>query len=126
MARITTSIMIFLLLANASVTVMAGSGLDEDLGVTVAPGISATADNVVSEMQKGFSPSTSVIESFISLAISGGQLFKLVVESTYAAPAMFLNLGFPTWFVVPLFAPAYLIGTLELVLLVLGRTGNGI
>jgi hypothetical protein len=125
MARITTSIMIFLILANASVTVMAGSGLTEDLGVTVAPGISDTADNVVSEMQNGFAPSTSVIESFISLAISGGQLFKLIVQSTYAVPVMFLNLGFPSW-TIAFFAPAYLIGTVELVLLVLGRSGEGI
>jgi uncharacterized protein (DUF983 family) len=39
----------------------------------------------------------------------------------FAAPVMFMNLGFPEWFVLPVFAPMYLISTLELIYAATGR-----
>jgi hypothetical protein len=126
MARITTSIMIFLILANGAVTVMSGSGLTQDMGYEVAPSISDSTSNVTQDMREGWDPSTSIIESFVSLAISAKDIFVILIEGTTAAPRMFMNLGFPSWFVVPVFAPAYLITTVELLLLILGRSGEGI
>jgi len=121
MARITTTILTLLLLMNGSVTIMASSGLSEDVGVEVAPGISDKMDTVVDEMQQGFSPNVNVVESFVSLAVAGVNLFQIVVEGTYAAPAAFMNLGFPAWLVLPLAAPLYLISTLEILYIALGR-----
>jgi hypothetical protein len=48
---------------------------------------------------------------------------RLIVSGAYAAPSMFLNLGFPLWFVAPVFTPMYLIGTLDLVYMATGRSG---
>jgi len=121
MSRITTTIVVFLLLANGTVTVMSGSGLTEDLGVELAPGISDNMENVTSEMKKGFSPDVGVVESFISMAVAAVSLFEVVITGLFAAPSMFLNLGFPEWIVVPLFAPAYLLSTLEMVFIATGR-----
>lgn len=122
MARITTTIVVLLLLANGTVTVMSGSGLNDDLGVELAPGISDSMDDLVDEMKNGFNPEVNVVESFVSLALAATKVFEVVVSSLFAAPTMFLNLGFPDWIVVPLFAPAYLLSTLELVFLATGRS----
>lgn len=121
MARITTTILVVMLLMNGTVTIMAGSGLSEDIGVELAPGISDKMSEVVTEMKRGFSPNVNVVESFVSLAVAGVRLFQVVIEGTYAAPAAFLNLGFPAWFVVPVAAPLYLIATLEALFIALGR-----
>lgn len=121
MTRITTTILIFMILMNGTVTIMEGSGLADDLGVDLAPGISDRMDSVVNEMKGGFQPDTSVIESLVSVLVAAGSLFLVVIQGLYAAPAMFLNLGFPEWIVIPFFAPAYLVSTMELVFLLTGR-----
>lgn len=121
MARITTTIVVLLLLANGTVTVMSGSGLTEDLGVELAPGISDSMDDLVSSMKEGFDPDVNVVESFVSIAIAASKTFKIIISGLFAAPTMFMNLGFPDWIVVPLFAPAYLLSTLELAFLAAGR-----
>jgi len=121
MTRITSTILVFMLLMNGTVTVMAGSGMTADLGVELAPGISDSMDNVTSEMKNGFSPDVSVVESLVSMLVAGMNLFKVLVEGLYALPTAFLNLGFPEWIVYPLFAPAYLLSTLEIVFIATGR-----
>jgi len=121
MTRITSTVMIFLILMNGGVTVMEASGLSEDLGVTLAPGISDAMNNVVENMRDGFSPDIGVIESLISMLTAGLNLFRVVIEGTYAAPQMFLNLGFPDWIVSTFFAPMYVISTLELMFIATGR-----
>lgn len=121
MARITTTVLVLLLLMNGTVTIMSGSGLSEDIGVELAPGISDKMDDVVDNMKRGFSPNVNVVQSFVSLAVAGLRLFQIVIEGTYAAPAAFLQLGFPAWFVVPVAAPLYLIATLEALFIALGR-----
>jgi hypothetical protein len=121
MARITTTILVLMLLMNGTVTIMSSSGLSEDIGVELAPGISDKMETVVEEMKKGFSPNANVVESFVSLAIAGVSLFQVVVEGTYAAPSAFMNLGFPAWFVIPISAPLYLLATLEVLYIALGR-----
>lgn len=121
MARITTTILVLVLLMNGTVTVMSGSGLTEDIGVELAPGVSDKMDSVVSNMKKGFNPNVNVVESFVSLAVAGLGLFQVIIEGTWAAPSAFINLGIPTWFVLPLAAPLYVIATLEAVYIALGR-----
>jgi hypothetical protein len=121
MARITTTLVAVLILSNSAITVMSATGLDDDIGVELAPGVSDRADSIVSEMKSGFQPGTSIVRSIVSLAISVGNLFLLLVEGTYALPSMLINLGFPDKVVLAFFAPAYMISTLEMALLVLGR-----
>lgn len=121
MTRITSTILVFLILINGSVTVYEASGLAEDTGVSLAPGIDDRMDDVVTTMQEGFNPGTGVVESLLSVLVAAGQLFLVVIEGITAAPAVFLNVGFPSWIVVPFFAPAYLLSTLELVFLLSGR-----
>jgi len=121
MTRITSTVVIFLVLINGSVTIMAASGMSEDLGVDLAPGISDAADNVVENMKRGFSPDISVIESLISMITAGLNVFRVIVEGLYAGPTMFLNLGFPAWAVTAFYAPLYIISTLEMVFMATGR-----
>lgn len=121
MARITTTLVVLLVLANGSVTVMETSGLTDDLGVTMAPGISDKADKIVNQMQDGFSPDSGVIQSLVSLIGSLISLFLLLIEATYAIPTMFINLGFPSSIVTVFFAPIYIFATLELAYVALGR-----
>lgn len=121
MTRITSTILIMLLLFNASVTIMEGSGMSDDLGVDLAPGIGETLDSIVADLKGGFSPDAGPGETLFSLFAAGLGVVELVIKGTYAAPSMFLNLGFPAWFVGPVFIPCYVIGTLELVYVGTGR-----
>lgn len=114
MTRITSTVLIFVILLNGGVTVVEGSGLAEDWGVTLSPGVNDAMESVISEMKQGFSPDISVVESLISMVTAGLNLFRVVIEGVIAAPTMFLNFGVPGWFVGPLFAPMYVVSTLEL------------
>lgn len=121
MTRVTSTILVVLILMNSSVTIMEGSGLASDLGVELAPGVKDTMDDIVENAKQGFSVSGGLGETLFSLFAAGLGVMRLVVETTFVAPQMFLNLGFPSWFVVPVFAPAYVIGLLELVYAATGR-----
>jgi len=121
MTRITTSILIIMLLMNGTVTVMSASGLSADIGVELAPGIDKQMGTVTTEMKQGFNPQIGVVESLLSLITAALSIFGIVVTGVYALPAMLLNLGFPAWIVTPLVAPMYVIATLELIYLATGR-----
>jgi len=125
MSRITSTILVLMLLMNGTVTVMATSGLTEDLGVQVAPGISDQMDQVVTEMQNGFSPNIGIIESFISLALAGLNIFTILVTGLWALPTAMINIfggsSLVATIVTVLFAPAYMLATLEMVYMASGR-----
>jgi len=121
MTRITTTVFIFLLLMNGAVTMMQASGLNDDLGVSLAPGISESMDNAVSQLRSGFSPSAGVGETLFSLFIAALQSMNIIVNAVTATPELFLNVGFPSWIVFPLFVPMYAISTLELIYAATGR-----
>lgn len=122
MTRITTTILIFMLLANGGVTIMTGSGLSEDLGVTLAPGVEKAMDDVLDNAKKGFSPNAAALETLYFLFVAGMSTFNVLISGVFSLPSMFLNLGFPEWIVVPLFAPMYVISTLELIYMATGRS----
>jgi len=121
MTRITTTVFVFLLLMNGAVTTMSASGMSQDLGVELAPGISDSMDNAIDKLRNGFSPSAGIGETLFTLFIAGLQILGIVIDAITATPTMFLNLGFPDWIVVPLFIPMYAISTLELVYVATGR-----
>jgi hypothetical protein len=119
--RITTAVLVFMLLFNGGVTVMEGSGLSEDLGVTLAPGVDEAMDNVVDNAKDGFSASEGLGNTLFSLFAAAMGTFQLLIQGVFSFPSMLLNLGFPGWFVVPMFAPMYVISTLELIYAATGR-----
>ena len=121
MTRITSTILVVLILLNGSVTVMEASGLSDDIGVELAPGISDRMESLTETMREGFQPGTGVVESLLSVIIAAGQLFTIVIQATYVVPTAMINIGFPSWLVTAFFAPAYLLSTLELVFLLGGR-----
>lgn len=121
MTRITTTVFIFLLLMNGTVTVMAASGLNDDLGVELAPGISETMSDAIDKLREGFDPSAGLGETLFTLFIAAAQLLNVVVNAITATPQMFINLGFPAWIVAPLFVPMYAISTFELIFVATGR-----
>jgi hypothetical protein len=121
MTRITTTLLVVLLLMNGSATVMAASGLSEDLGVELAPGISDTMDSTIDQLKAGFSPSAGVGDTLFALFVAGLGIMGIVVDAVTATPTMLLNLGFPAWIVFPLFAPIYAISVFELVYVATGR-----
>jgi hypothetical protein len=100
---------------------MSASGLNDDLGVQLAPGISESMDEAVDQLREGFSPSAGVADTLFSLFIAATQVFNITINAITAVPKMFLNLGFPEWIVVPLFVPMYAISTFELIYVATGR-----
>jgi len=100
---------------------MAASGMNEDLGVELAPGISDAMNQAVNELREGFSPSAGAGETLFSMFSAGLQVLRIMITAVGAAPTLFLNVGFPPYIVLPLFAPIYVISTLELVYVGTGR-----
>lgn len=120
MTRITTTILIFTLLLNATAGVFAASGLAEDIGVEIAPGIGESMDEAESALSD-FDPSVSIVESFLSIAIAAGRLFSAVATGAFALPIALENLGFPGWMVTAIATPLYVISTLEIIAIMSGR-----
>jgi len=121
MTRITTTLLVFLILSNGAITVMEGSGLSDDIGVTLAPGVSNEVSELTTQAQDGFSASEGIGDTLFALFAAAFSLVSLFVQSLWALPVMLLNVGFPVWIVVPLTTPLYLIATLEVLYAATGR-----
>lgn len=121
MTRITSTILVFMVLINGGVTIMSSSGLSEDLGIDLAPGVDDAMDKVVSNAKDGFTATEGVGDTLFSLFAAAMGTFELLIKGVFSAPAMFMNLGFPSWFVIPVFAPMYIVSTLELIYAASGR-----
>lgn len=125
MTRITTTVLILMLLMNGTVTIMAASGLNEDLGIAYTTGVDDQMDDVTAELNGAFSPDVNVIESFVALALAGVRIFGVVIEGVFSAPAMMKNLlgggAFIGTVVDVLMVPMYIIATLEMVFMATGR-----
>jgi len=123
--RITSTVLVVLILMNGTATIMSASGLSQDTGVQIAPGVTDTMDKVIDKMKEGFNPDVNVIRSFISMAVAGMRLFQVVITGVYAAPTAMANLlgggELVNTIITVLFAPMYLIATLELVFMATGR-----
>jgi len=125
MSRITSTVLVMLLLLNGTVAITEASGLNNDWGIEVTTGVDKTMDSLVSEMKQGFSPNVNIIQSFVSLAIAGVRVFQLIVETVYVAPQLMINLfgggSLVSTFVYVIMAPMYMISTLEILYM---ATGN--
>lgn len=126
MTRITTTVLVALILLNGMSAVWVVSGLAEDTGVTFTSGIDDKIDALITEMKEGFSPNINIIESFVSLSIAALRVFDIIISTVFLAPVLVMNLipgdsALESVFVGMIMAPMYLISTLELVFL---ATGN--
>lgn len=121
MARITTAILLIVVLLNGATGIMAASGLSEDTGINIASGVESKINDITDSIQDSFNPSTDIVDSLILLFLALKDTFILVVEGAFAAPTLIINLGFPPWLVLPLFAPMYIIASLEVASVVTGR-----
>jgi len=123
--RITSTVLIFLLLLNGTAQIMTVSGLSDDIGVELNPGAEEAMDNAVSSAQAGFDPNVGAIESLVSFVTAGFDLFSVFVSSAWAAPTMLKNLlggGAVVKTVVDvIMLPLYLVSTLELIYVATGR-----
>lgn len=122
MTRITSTILVFMIIANGGITIMEGSGLNDDLGVTLAPGVDQATENATAEAKKAFNPNSGPGETLFAMFASVGNTIAALFKGVFALPQMFLNLGFPEWIVLPLFAPMYIVSTLELIYAASGRS----
>jgi hypothetical protein len=121
MTRITSTILIFMVILNGGVTVMEGSGLSEDVGVVLAPGVNDAVDKTIQNAKDGFTASEGLGDTLFSLFAAAMGTFEILITGVFSLPSMMLNLGFPSWIVIPFFAPMYIVATLELVYAASGR-----
>jgi len=125
MTRITTTVLVMVILMNGSATIMDVSGLSDDLGVEMETGVSDSVSETVDELKDAFNPNISGVESLISLSLAALGVFEIVIEGVFAAPTMLINIfGGSTiveTVVTVLFAPMYVISTLELIAVSLGN-----
>lgn len=124
MARITTTLLVLVILMNGAATIMDVSGLSEDLGVEMETGVSDRVDSTTNEIKDAFDPNVGSLESLASLALAAIGVFQIVIEGIFAAPTMMINIlgGSQTveTVVTVLFAPMYAISTLEMISISLG------
>jgi hypothetical protein len=121
MTRITSTILVFLIIINGATTVMVGSGFADDIGVSPGPASQDEINQSIADAKQGFNPSGGGLSTLFGLFVSAMSLFEELFQVAFAAPAMFMNMGFPSWIVTPFFAPLYLVSTLELVYVATGR-----
>jgi len=125
MTRITTTVLVLVILMNGAATMMAASGLSDDLGVNMETGVSDSVDQTVEDMENAFDPNISAVESLISLALAAFRTFQIVISGVFAAPTMLINIfggsTFVSTAITVLFAPMYAISTLELIAITLGN-----
>lgn len=121
MTRITTTLLVMVLLLNGAVGVMEASGLANDLGVEFAPGVSDAVQDIKTDAQAGFSVSGGMGETLFSLFASGLGVFKLAVEVVFALPQLLRNLGIPGYVVTFVMVPVYVISLLEFAYVATGR-----
>lgn len=121
MSRISTNILIILVLINGSIGIADASGLSEDAGVHLDTGVGDTLDKSIEHAKESFSPGSGGGETLYNLFWSAWNFFKTLIVATYSAPSLFINLGFPEWFVIPIFAPLYIIAVLDLIYAAAGR-----
>jgi hypothetical protein len=121
MTRITTTIMVFLIILNGVSTVMIGSGLADDLGMQLGTGADETVAETQQNASAGFSANQGGGSTLFGLFVSAMGTFNDLIGIVFSAPQMFLNLGFPSWIVLPFFGPMYAVATLELIYVATGR-----
>lgn len=124
MTRITTTVLVMVILMNSGATIMDVSGLNDDLGVEMETGVSDAVDETVEEMKTAFDPNIGSVESLISLSLAAIGVFEIVIEGVFSAPTMMINIlgggEVVETVVLGLFAPMYAISTLELISVAVG------
>lgn len=120
--RMSSAVLIFLLLLNGSAGILVASGLAADMQINPSPGMSEEMDNVVDSARSGFSPNAGIGDTLIAMFIAAISLVSVIVKGVFLAPEMFLNLGFPAWFVLPIFAPMYVVVVYDIIYVGTGRS----
>lgn len=110
---------------NGAATIMDVSGLSEDLNVKMETGVSDKVNETVNDMKDAFNPNIGSLQSLMSLALAALGVFEIVIEGIFAAPTMVINIlgggEVVETVVTVLFAPMYVISTLELIAISLGN-----
>ena len=121
MTRVTTTLLIMMVLMNGAVGIMASSGLSDQLGIDIAPGVSDNVDAAVETAQEGFSADAGLGETLFAVFMSALQTFSALINGIFALPQAMINIGFPAWIVWPIAMPLYIIATLEFIFIASGR-----
>lgn len=125
MTRITTTVLVLVILMNGSATIMDVSGLSDDLNVEMETGVSDRVNETIDQIQGAFNPNIGSLQSLISLALAAIGVFEIVIEGIFAAPTMVTNIlgggQLVSTVVTVLFGPMYVISTLELIAISLGN-----
>jgi len=118
MGRPVTALVVFFVGMNVFAGMMIGMGVDDTLGINTQIG----GDSATSSIANEDVPSGGGLGSTLfGLFVSGFYFVDALIQGVFAAPSMFVNLGFPGWFVYPIFTPMYIIAALELLFVATGR-----
>ncbi|WP_254544087.1 hypothetical protein [Halomarina pelagica] len=116
-----TNIVIFLVLLNASATLLSGTGIAPALGVSPTVGGDEQIEQSEQNLQS-VSTDRSALDNFIAGIISAASVLVGVFSIVIAGPLMLSNLGVPGALVAFIFAPLYFIVGLDLLQVLSGRS----
>lgn len=118
--RPTTVILIVVIFTNAGAGAFVASGAAADWGVQPNPGgdqaveqANSTASNL--DASGGFG------STLFGLFVSVGGWFNELSNAIFAAPTMAANLGVPAWLNTFIFAPLYILATIDIAYILTGR-----
>lgn len=116
------TVVLFLVLLNASAVAMNESGLSDNLGVNPNPG----GDDEISsanESARNISATGGIGQTLFGALAAVADTFNSIGELIFAGPRMFINLGVPEYIVTFVFAPAYIIVGIAVADILTGRFG---
>lgn len=124
MRRLTT-ILVFMILLNATIPLLGATGVFGALGVSPAVqtgGALEDTKTATSEIDPNAGTSDGGIPgSFVGAVVGLGVVVETILQGIFAAPTMFKSLGVPELIVDFVFAPLYLLSGLEMVRFISGR-----
>lgn len=118
--RVTTVVLIFLLFLNLSSAAFVNSGAAEDMGIEPSAGGDDAVEKANSTASQ-LEPSGGFGATLFGLFVSVGQWFDTLVSTVFAAPHMFQNLGVPAWITNFVFGPMYIVATIDIAYILIGR-----
>lgn len=120
--RKSISIVIFLLLMNATSGFLVASGVAEDLNINAQTGAGEQVE-YVNDAAQDPNPGGGAGATLFGLFVSAATIVKdITVMATIGGPLMLKNAGMPSWLVGFIFTPIYLIVGVDTLYVYTGRS----
>lgn len=104
--------MLFAIALFVTGSMFAGSGFNDELGISRTPGLDDSAEDLDQKADRYEAQSQSESASYLGMSVEAVGAVVEGLKWTFALPVALINLGLPAWFSLPLATPLQLISYL--------------